>query len=65
MATLFRRSVKFTNIDEEEETRKADSRAEKLRLKKQKKEAKKKAAQNRNKDLRYFLFFLQSTRDLN
>ena len=58
MATLSRHSVKFTNINEDVETKKTERRAEKLLLKQQKKEAQEMAAQERNEDLRYFLFFL-------
>jgi len=65
MTTLSCHRVKFTDINEEVEVQKTKRRAEKLRLKQQKKEAKKMAVQERTEDLRHFLFFLQSTRDLN
>jgi len=59
------RRVQFANINDKIERQKIQKRSTNNLLKKQKKEARKMAAETRNEKVRYFLEFLQSTRDLN
>ena len=56
------RQVQFSNIDDERERQKIQKRSANNVLKKQKKEAKRMAAQTRKEKVRYFLEFLKNTR---